>query len=60
MTDVPASSSSWRKSSYCAQGNSCVHIAAPAPGTVRLTETDDPSNVVTTTQAKSDAWSIAT
>ncbi|MCX5110304.1 DUF397 domain-containing protein [Streptomyces sp. NBC_00378] len=33
----------WQKSCYCAQGNSCVHVAAPAPGTVALTESGDPS-----------------
>ncbi|MER6101887.1 DUF397 domain-containing protein [Streptomyces sp. NPDC001832] len=35
------SAPAWQKSSYCAQGNSCVHIAAPVPGTVCLTESGD-------------------
>ncbi|WP_327273937.1 DUF397 domain-containing protein [Streptomyces sp. NBC_01224] len=46
MTDLPAGSSSWQKSSYCAQGNSCVHIATPAPGTVCLTESSDPTGAI--------------
>ncbi|MEU9851134.1 DUF397 domain-containing protein [Streptomyces sp. NPDC047985] len=36
----------WQKSSYCAQGNSCVHVAAPTPGTVSLTESSDPTGAI--------------
>ncbi|MEE4489250.1 DUF397 domain-containing protein [Streptomyces sp. BE230] len=35
----------WQKSSYCAQGNSCVHVAAH-DGTVRLTESGDPTGAI--------------
>ncbi|MFI6862928.1 DUF397 domain-containing protein [Streptomyces sp. NPDC050421] len=35
----------WQKSSYCAQGNSCVHVAAQN-GTVRLTESGDPTGAI--------------
>ncbi|MER5499002.1 MULTISPECIES: DUF397 domain-containing protein [unclassified Streptomyces] len=40
------SSPAWQKSSYCAQGNSCIHVAAPAPGAVGLTESGDPAGTV--------------
>ncbi|WP_330458610.1 DUF397 domain-containing protein [Streptomyces sp. NBC_00820] len=35
----------WQKSSYCPEGNSCVHIAA-TPGKIHLTESADPSGAV--------------
>jgi hypothetical protein len=35
----------WQKSSYCGQGDSCVHIAADA-GTIHLTESGDPAGVI--------------
>ncbi|MEW2179798.1 DUF397 domain-containing protein [Streptomyces sp. NPDC005406] len=35
----------WQKSSYCAQGNSCVHVAA-LNGTVRLRESGDPTGAI--------------
>ncbi|WP_327355100.1 DUF397 domain-containing protein [Streptomyces sp. NBC_01304] len=38
----------WQKSSYCAQGESCVHIARDAE-TVRLTESADPAEVIVST-----------
>ncbi|MFI5806637.1 DUF397 domain-containing protein [Streptomyces sp. NPDC051561] len=38
----------WQKSSYCAQGNSCVHVA-DTPGAVHLTESGDPSGAIVTT-----------
>ena len=40
------SAPAWQKSSYCAQGNSCVHVATYAPGTVGLTETGDPAGAI--------------
>ncbi|MET9921672.1 DUF397 domain-containing protein [Streptomyces sp. NPDC006435] len=36
----------WQKSSHCAQGEACIHVAAPAPGTVGLTESGDPAGTV--------------
>ncbi|MFH8518784.1 DUF397 domain-containing protein [Streptomyces gelaticus] len=48
------SSPTWQKSSYCAQGNSCVHVAALSPGTVGLTESADPAGAVLRTTP--DAW----
>ncbi|MET9921673.1 DUF397 domain-containing protein [Streptomyces sp. NPDC006435] len=36
----------WQKSSYCGEGESCIHVAAPAPGTVGLTESGDPAGTV--------------
>ncbi|MFJ1550302.1 DUF397 domain-containing protein [Streptomyces sp. NPDC088246] len=41
---MPASA--WQTSSYCGEGESCVHIAAPAPGTVCLTESGDPTGAI--------------
>lgn len=35
----------WRKSSYCAQGEACVHIAR-SNGAVQLTESGDPSGAI--------------
>ncbi|MCX4644570.1 MULTISPECIES: DUF397 domain-containing protein [unclassified Streptomyces] len=37
----------WQKSSYCAQGDSCVHVAAHA-GAVHMTESADPSGAILT------------
>ncbi|MEV1068740.1 DUF397 domain-containing protein [Streptomyces sp. NPDC050263] len=43
----------WQKSSYCGQGESCVHISATAdPGAIHLTESADPArSVLSTTPA---------
>ena len=35
----------WQKSSYCAQGNSCVHVATHQ-GSVNLTESSDPTGAI--------------
>ncbi|MFJ8858811.1 DUF397 domain-containing protein [Streptomyces sp. NPDC102451] len=43
----------WQKSSYCAQGNSCVHVAVDQ-GSVALTESGDPSGA--TLRATPAAW----
>ncbi|MCX4970366.1 DUF397 domain-containing protein [Streptomyces sp. NBC_00654] len=43
----------WQKSSYCAQGEACVHIAA-SRGTVHLTETSDPGGAIL--HATPPAW----
>ncbi|MEV0223427.1 DUF397 domain-containing protein [Streptomyces sp. NPDC050704] len=36
----------WQKSSYCPEGNSCIHIAANATGTLHLTESSDPTHSI--------------
>ncbi|MEU8971958.1 DUF397 domain-containing protein [Streptomyces monashensis] len=38
----------WQKSSYCGEGESCIHIAA-TPDTIHLTESADPTGAVLTT-----------
>ncbi|KUO18852.1 toxin-antitoxin system, toxin component [Streptomyces dysideae] len=38
----------WQKSSYCAQGEACVHISA-ASQAIHLTESADPTQAVLTT-----------
>lgn len=44
----------WKTSSYCAEGDSCLNVAAHH-GWVKLTESSDPTrSILTTTQA---AWS---
>ncbi|WP_217245216.1 DUF397 domain-containing protein [Streptomyces sp. AC602_WCS936] len=37
----------WQRSSYCAQGDSCLHVAT-TPGAVHLTESSDPSDSILT------------
>jgi hypothetical protein len=37
----------WQKSSYCGEGEACVHIAGE-PGAVRLTESGDPRGAILT------------
>ncbi|MGR8009784.1 DUF397 domain-containing protein [Streptomyces hypolithicus] len=36
----------WQKSSYCAQGDSCVHVALGTSGAVKLTESSDPTGAI--------------
>ncbi|WP_328669901.1 DUF397 domain-containing protein [Streptomyces sp. NBC_00328] len=39
----------WQKSSYCPEGNSCVHVTGErASGAIRLTESGDPSGAILT------------
>ncbi|KAF0650585.1 MULTISPECIES: DUF397 domain-containing protein [Streptomyces] len=38
----------WRKSSHCATGDACIHLAPAPQGAVRLTESSDPSGTVLT------------
>ncbi|WUW19054.1 DUF397 domain-containing protein [Streptomyces sp. NBC_01465] len=39
----------WLKSSFSdSGGNNCVELAAPAPHTIALRESDDPATVMTT------------
>ncbi|MFC9845768.1 DUF397 domain-containing protein [Streptomyces sp. NPDC060223] len=40
----------WQKSSYCQEGDACVHVAATAE-TVRLTESSDPAGVILSAHA---------
>ncbi|WP_405932012.1 DUF397 domain-containing protein [Streptomyces sp. NBC_00827] len=44
---MPAST--WQKSSYCAQGEACLHVAAPTAKTVHLTESADPAESIIST-----------
>ncbi|MFI6007946.1 DUF397 domain-containing protein [Streptomyces sp. NPDC051243] len=37
----------WQKSSYCSEGEACVHIAS-GTGTIRLTESSDPTGAILT------------
>ncbi|WP_406401213.1 DUF397 domain-containing protein [Streptomyces sp. NBC_00879] len=41
---------SWQKSSYCGEGESCVHVTA-ANGAVKLTESSDPDGAILSTTA---------
>ncbi|MFE7040218.1 DUF397 domain-containing protein [Streptomyces atratus] len=36
----------WQKSSHCAQGDSCIHIAGGTGGGVELTESSDPAGAI--------------
>ncbi|WP_327273758.1 DUF397 domain-containing protein [Streptomyces sp. NBC_01224] len=36
---------SWQRSSYCGQGESCLHVAA-SNSTVSLTESSDPTGAI--------------
>jgi hypothetical protein len=37
----------WQKSSYCSEGDSCIHIATPtSTGTIHLTESSDPAHSI--------------
>ncbi|MGW0963992.1 DUF397 domain-containing protein [Streptomyces gelaticus] len=36
----------WQKSSHCAQGDSCVHVATDTSGGVGLTESSDPTGAI--------------
>ncbi|MFH8518362.1 DUF397 domain-containing protein [Streptomyces gelaticus] len=36
----------WQKSSYCAQGEACIHVAAAGAGTVGVTESGDPTGAI--------------
>ncbi|MCC3767066.1 DUF397 domain-containing protein [Streptomyces sp. UNOC14_S4] len=41
----------WQKSSYSGNAGNCLHIAADAPDTVRLRESDIPDLILTTSRA---------
>ncbi|WP_326811447.1 DUF397 domain-containing protein [Streptomyces scopuliridis] len=46
----------WQKSSFSANANGCVHIAAADDGSIKLHESDDPDVIVTTTPEKLRAF----
>ncbi|EGG47924.1 DUF397 domain-containing protein [Streptomyces griseoaurantiacus] len=39
----------WQKSTYSGDGSNCVHVAAMAPDTILLRESDEPEDHVLTT-----------
>jgi hypothetical protein len=41
------STTHWQKSSYCGEGESCLHVAATHE-TIHLTESSDPSHAIVT------------
>ncbi|MGW1818888.1 DUF397 domain-containing protein [Streptomyces sp. NPDC002125] len=43
----------WQKSSYCAQGEACIHVTA-GHGSIALTESGDPSGAILRTSPS--AW----
>jgi Domain of unknown function (DUF397) len=44
--------SNWQKSSYCAQGEACLHVTTTSERTVILTESSDPTgSILSTTPA---------
>ncbi|MEU0272589.1 DUF397 domain-containing protein [Streptomyces sp. NPDC006307] len=43
--------STWQKSSYCGEGDACIHVASTAQGAVALRESADPSGSILTTTA---------
>ncbi|MGD6745426.1 DUF397 domain-containing protein [Streptomyces sp. BH106] len=38
----------WQKSSYCGEGESCLHVAANSATLVHITESADPSESILT------------
>jgi hypothetical protein len=50
------STTTWQKSSYCGEGEACVHVATTAAETIHLTESGDPARaILTATPAAFDA-----
>ncbi|MFJ3942850.1 DUF397 domain-containing protein [Streptomyces griseoaurantiacus] len=47
----------WQKSTYSGDGSNCVHVAAMAPDTILLRESDEPEDHVLTT-APSALWQL--
>lgn len=39
----------WQKSSFSAEANGCVYVAAADDGTIKLHESDDPAGAIVTT-----------
>ncbi|MCX5342033.1 DUF397 domain-containing protein [Streptomyces atratus] len=48
------SAHTWQRSSYCAQGEACVHVAAARTGAIELTESGDPTGA--TLRTTPAAW----
>ncbi|MFF9567779.1 DUF397 domain-containing protein, partial [Streptomyces sp. NPDC014685] len=51
MTDAPdlaqgRAAPAWQKSSYCGEGDACIHISASPAHTILLTESADPTGAV--------------
>ncbi|MFH8403162.1 DUF397 domain-containing protein [Streptomyces sp. NPDC018019] len=44
------SAPNWQKSSYCAEGNNCLNVAASPDHTIRIRESETPHTVLTTSQ----------
>ncbi|WP_327368906.1 DUF397 domain-containing protein [Streptomyces sp. NBC_01217] len=40
------STSFWQKSSYCGEGDACIHISTSPTRTVSLTESGDPAGAI--------------
>ncbi|MFJ9057080.1 DUF397 domain-containing protein [Streptomyces sp. NPDC102409] len=53
------SAPAWQKSSYCGQGESCVHVAADQ-GSIVLTESGDPGGAILRTSPTALAALIRT
>ncbi|MFF1676056.1 DUF397 domain-containing protein [Streptomyces sp. NPDC058256] len=39
----------WQKSTFSGDSSNCVYVAAPAPGTLHLRESDEPDIILATT-----------
>lgn len=40
------SAHTWQRSSYCAQGEACVHVGSDHVGSIALTESGDPDGAI--------------
>ncbi|MFJ9906981.1 DUF397 domain-containing protein [Streptomyces sp. NPDC101152] len=49
----------WQKSSYCPEGNSCIHLAA-TPSAIHITETSDPTRSASAPPPDPTPWSPLT
>ncbi|WP_225098105.1 DUF397 domain-containing protein [Streptomyces sp. CoH27] len=49
----------WQKSSYCSEGDSCIHVAA-TPRTIHLTESADLTGAILTTTPEAFSALLAT
>ncbi|MGP4044136.1 DUF397 domain-containing protein [Streptomyces sp. 2A115] len=43
------STNSWQKSSYCQEGDACLHVGAATAKTIHLTESSDPAHSILST-----------
>ncbi|MFI6691871.1 DUF397 domain-containing protein [Streptomyces sp. NPDC050433] len=46
----------WQKSSFSAEANGCVYLAAADDGSIKIQESDEPDTIVTTTPEKLRAF----